>query len=105
MGYNFFAAKKRCTILQSVEIPCGVCTILCVESKRFVANAREVNVVVKDGRMLCFLLFLPVKNRKKLQENLDIQYRFGYNNSTDKRTFLYSARNLNDTYELRRNRV
>lgn len=47
--------------MQSVEIPCGVCTILCVESKRFVANAREVNVVVKGWRMLCFLLFLSVK--------------------------------------------
>lgn len=72
MGYNFFAAKKRCTILQSVEIPRGVCTILRVGSKRLVANAREVDVVVKRWCMLYFLLFLPVRNGEKLQENLDI---------------------------------
>lgn len=58
--------------MQSVEIPRGVCTILRVGSKRLVANAREVNVVAKCWRMLCFLLFMPVRNGKKLQENLDI---------------------------------
>lgn len=58
--------------MQSVEIPRGVCTILRVGSKRLVANAREVNVVVKCWCKLCFLLLLPVRNGKKLQENLDI---------------------------------
>lgn len=65
MGYNFFAAKKRCTILQSVEIPRGVCTILRVGSKRLVANARGGKC---SGEILIYAVFYVVSTGKKWEE-------------------------------------